>query len=142
MKQTIEEALLEHEQRMSASLAALERLIRTSILMTKQFIQEEGHNVNANTCTMQPQSRNTEVVTNIQVNLDQSAGGTFQVQLGRWNITGIAVPADGLWDIDNQYIILRPNDLRQVTVTPASGTPKFINFYLQGREVGDFGGTA
>lgn len=142
MKQTIEEALLEHEQRMSASLAALERLIRTSILLNKQLIQEEGHNVNANTCTMQPQSRNTERVTNIQVNLDQSVGGTFAVTLGRWIMTNITVPADGLWDLDNQNIILRPNDLRQVVMTPASGTPKFINFYLQGIEVGDFGGTA
>ncbi len=140
MKQTIEEALLEHEQRMNATLEGLKRIIYQTILYAKSLVQEEGHAVNANTCVVGPQSNNTEIITAIFINIDPAAAGTFNLVLGRLILTNITVPSGGLLVLDQQNIVLRPNDKRQLVTSAAN--PAFINMYLHGREVGEFGGIA
>lgn len=141
IEKTLLDALDEHEARVGKTLAGLRNLIIQNTLRAKQVVNEQQKSNNQNSVEItSPQSRGTEVITNVIINVDPSVGGTMVLTLGNVTINYQSLPPDGIEALDQVNFVLRANEKRTVVVTPAGGTCKFLNLYLQGWEVGDAGG--
>ena len=141
IEKTVIDALDEYDSRVQQTLTGLRKLIMGNVLRAKQVVNERQRTNGQNTVTITaPQSRGTEIITNIIINVDPTVGGTMVLTLGDFVLNYQTLPPDGIEEIDQITLRLNPNDPRNVVVTPSSGTCKFLNLYLQGWEVGDAGG--
>lgn len=141
VEKNVMQALDEYNERMGRTLAGLRNLIVQNTLRAKQIVNERQRTANVNTVTItSPQSKGTEIITDVYINVDPTVGGTMVLTLGDFVLNYQMLPSDGIERITTMNLRLNPNDPRNVVVTPASGTCKFLNLYLQGWEVGDAGG--
>ena len=139
LEEKLQEALHEHEVTLQRTLFAFARTIAGSLMTVKQTINEYGSTVNSLTLTIPAQNRNTVYISSWIISFDPTNITSITLQLGRFQLKQSAGLANGYLDTFGKSVIVRPNDVRSVTIVTSAGTPAFINALLMGFNSGDQG---